>query len=77
MIALWSLFAPRRQLHCFALLDDAGICRELRQANEAPAGGHWVQVDGICLSWLDRPLPPGALVAPVVGQSERRRALAA
>ena len=77
MIALRSLFAPRRQHACFALLDDDGICRELRQVTEAPDDGQWVQINGICYSWLDRPLPPRALVLPVVGQSRQRRALAA
>ncbi|MDH4869367.1 hypothetical protein [Pseudomonas sp. BN515] len=77
MILFWSLFARRPQRRSFALVDQAGICRGLHQGIDRPAGGNWVEVSEASLAWLDQPLPASARVAPVVGQSSRRRALAA
>ena len=77
MFLSWFLFARRPQRRSFALLDAAGICRGLHLGTECPASGNWVEVQETRLTWLDKPLPADAQVIPVVGQPERRRALAA
>ncbi|WP_044873530.1 hypothetical protein [Pseudomonas sp. LFM046] len=77
MSLFWSLFSRRPQRRNFALLDAAGICRGLHLGTECPANGNWVEVQESSLTWLDHPLPASAQVIPVVGQPERRRALAA
>ncbi|WP_411861027.1 hypothetical protein [Pseudomonas sp. PDM13] len=77
MMFLWSLFAPRAKIRCFALLDDKGLCRGFHQAAEAPARGRWVQVREQRLSWIGQQLPASALIQQVVQQSRGARALAA
>jgi hypothetical protein len=76
MLSLWSLFASSKHRH-YALLDDAGICRALRQSPQPPAGSGWVEVSECRLSWLQRPLPASARIPEVGKYSIGRQALAA
>ncbi|BBP85399.1 MULTISPECIES: hypothetical protein [Pseudomonas] len=77
MMLLWSLFAPRAKIRCFALLDDKGACRGFHQSAEAPARGNWVEVREPRLSWIGQPLPTAAPLKRVVRQARGARALAA
>lgn len=77
MMSLWSLLTPRAQPRHFALLDEAGICRGLHQAIQAPARGHWVEVDEPSPSWIGQPLPVRARLSQATRDARRPRALAA
>lgn len=59
MFALNRLFNPSPTRH-FALLDNQGICRALRQSSQAPSSSHWVEVHKPHPGWLEKPLPAGA-----------------
>jgi hypothetical protein len=77
MFSLSSLFAPRRRMRTFALLDQAGLCRAFRQSRQAPLGAGWVEVDRQCLSWLQKPLPASARIATNTNARYLRKALPA
>jgi hypothetical protein len=77
MMSLWSLLAPRRAMRRYALLDAAGVCRALREAQSAPTQPGWVEVAEICPSWLGRTLPSRALALPRQPVSRPGSALAA
>ena len=77
MFSLNSLFAPRRPMRTFALLDQAGVCRAFRQSRQAPLGAGWVEVDRQCLSWLQKTLPASARIAANDSDRYSRKALPA
>ncbi|WP_458981488.1 hypothetical protein [Pseudomonas borbori] len=64
-------------MRTFALLDEAGICRALRQSAHVPQGFAWVEVDRLNPTWLHRPLPADAQIPPVVTRAPSREASAA
>ena len=77
MLSLLSLFAPRRAMRSFVLIDAQGICRALRQSAQTPEAAGWVEVQESCLSWLNQPLPAGACGAKVTATATPPRMLAA
>jgi hypothetical protein len=77
MFSLRRLFAPDRPMRSFALLDEHGICRVLRQSAQAPQGSGWIEVQQNCLSWLNQPLPPGARAMQTAPNLRQQRPLAA
>ncbi|WP_165678848.1 hypothetical protein [Metapseudomonas otitidis] len=77
MMSLWSLLAPRAKPRHFALLDEAGICRGVHLATQAPACGHWVEVNEPSPSWIGQPLPARARLPQTDRNARRPRALAA
>ncbi|MDP3817310.1 hypothetical protein [Pseudomonas sp.] len=77
MFSLRALLAPARPLRSFALLDNHGLCRALRQSAKAPLGAGWVEVAQINPSWLQHPLPASARVAQVTAHAQTGKALAA
>jgi hypothetical protein len=70
---LLNLFKP---LRCFALVDQQGICRALRQATEAPQGSGWVEIDEYRLSLLSRPLPAKARLRGITCKHKQQPQLA-
>lgn len=64
MISLWSLFAPRRAMRCYALLDTTGVCRALHEARDAPSQPGWIEVAEIRPHWLGQALPGSAIMQP-------------
>ncbi|WXL26905.1 hypothetical protein WG219_05375 [Ectopseudomonas mendocina] len=54
---LQSLLNPVRT---FALVDQQGVCRALRQSAQLPQGAQWVEIEEYSLSLLSRPLPLNA-----------------
>lgn len=77
MFSLRALLASCRPMRAFALLDNQGHCRALRQSTQVPAGAGWVEVQQICPSWLDQPLPASARIGQVTAQAPAAKALAA
>jgi len=59
---LWSLFTLRRKHRHYALLDKSGCCVAFRHCATPPCASGWVEVNEVCLSWLQRPLPDKARV---------------
>jgi hypothetical protein len=57
MLLEWFRKAPRRQ---FVLLDAERRCLMMLCTGHCPQNGNWVEVGEFCLSWLGKPLPPGA-----------------
>lgn len=53
----WLFHTPERYRH-FALVDAQGTCLAFKSCRAMPANGHWVEVEGVTLSWLGKPLPP-------------------
>lgn len=75
MIALCSLlFRPR--LRHYALLDENGVCRALRQCAQPPTDGRWVEIEQGLPHWLNRPLPAGARLPQPARAARLRRRLA-
>ncbi|MBS7661777.1 hypothetical protein I0D00_07420 [Pseudomonas lalucatii] len=72
-----SLFAPRRPLRTFVLLDAEGRCRAFRQSLQAPRGAGWSEVNEQRLGWLGQPLPTSARLLPVAAHPSSAKALAA
>ncbi len=72
MLILLNLLhrAPRRQ---FVLLDTERRCLTMRCAAHCPQSGDWVEVSEFCLSWLGKPLPPGAELQPLAIIPAHRR----
>lgn len=77
MSLLNRLFASRRPLRHFALLDNQGHCRALRQCQDCPSNGNWVEVHESRLAWLGAALPVSARLTPVVAHARQARPLAA
>ncbi|MFP6850112.1 MAG: hypothetical protein VCA57_15530 [Pseudomonas sp.] len=77
MLSLRNLLAPRRPMRSFALVDNQGICRALRQSAHAPQGFGWIEVQQSSLSWLNSPLPASAQVAQATPCMRLPRTLAA
>ncbi|WPC06067.1 hypothetical protein SBP02_04760 [Pseudomonas benzenivorans] len=77
MFSIRSLFAPRRPLRTFVLLDERGLCRAFRQSLQAPSGAGWTEVKEQRLSWLNQPLPASARLLPVAAHPSLGKALAA
>lgn len=77
MFSLRSLFARRRALGLFALLDDAGLCRAFRQSAQAPVGAGWVAVNEQRLAWLHQALPASARIGQNGSAAPTGKALAA
>ncbi|HWV08783.1 MAG TPA: hypothetical protein VN156_04520 [Pseudomonas sp.] len=77
MFSLLSLLIPRQTDRLFALLDGDGLCRAFHRAAQAPQGSGWVEVNEQRLTWLHKPLPQSALIAPVVAHASTGKALAA
>jgi hypothetical protein len=61
----------------FALIDDEGLCRALRQMQDHPSQAGWVEVREPSVSWLGSPLPAGARITPVATHARAARPLAA
>ncbi|WLH54094.1 hypothetical protein PSH62_10940 [Pseudomonas tolaasii] len=58
---LFSLiFNKRGRDRHFACVDAQGICIAFKSCRAVPANGDWVEVEGINLCWLGKPLPVGA-----------------
>ncbi|MEK1905690.1 MAG: hypothetical protein AAAB13_07910 [Pseudomonas sp.] len=74
MMSLWSLLNLSPRMRCYALLDNRGICRALRQASCAPEQNGWVEVSAMHLSWIGQQLPLEAILCP---QPAARRPLPA
>lgn len=77
MTLLARFFAARRPPRHFALLDNQGLCRALRQCRECPTDGNWIEVNESCPAWLGRPLAPSARLAPEPAQAGQAQPLAA
>lgn len=77
MFSLRALLASTRPLRSYALLDNQGLCRALRQSAQAPLGAGWVEVQQINPSWLQQTLPASARVAQVTAHPRVGKALAA
>lgn len=77
MLFLRRLFSPRKPMRHFALLDASGCCCALRQCQERPSNGRWVEVSESRLTWLGAPLPASAHAAPHISHVRTARALAA
>ena len=77
MFSLRSLLALRPSPRHFVLLDGDGLCRAFHHAAQAPQGPGWVEIDEPQLTWLHRPLPDGARLAPVVTHASAEKVLAA
>ncbi|WAJ38504.1 hypothetical protein OU800_04505 [Pseudomonas sp. GOM7] len=77
MLSLRRLFNPRKPLRHFALLDAQGICRALRQCEQPPEGGRWVEVSESRMSWLGSALPASARLMPASRQARATSPLAA
>lgn len=77
MLSLRSLFARRRALGLFALLDEAGRCRAFRQSAQAPLGAGWVEVNEQRLAWLHQALPASARIGQSDSAARVGKALAA
>lgn len=56
----FKLLFSRPSMRSFALLDQNGICRGLRQSQLRPAGSCWVEVSECRPSWLQHSLPRNA-----------------
>jgi len=76
MSFLFSLFRRTPALQAYALLDQHGICRAFKQAQQAPSSPDWVAVNEIRLQWLDQPLPPKARIVAPAPTITRSRLLA-
>ncbi|MET1078314.1 MAG: hypothetical protein ABWY06_09885 [Pseudomonas sp.] len=63
-----TLLSPHRRARHYAWVDSRGLCQAFHQGQQPPTGPQWVQVHECRLSWLQRPLPSAARVAPVVTQ---------
>lgn len=70
MMNLWSLLNLSPRMRCYALLDNRGICRALRQASCAPEQNGWVEVSAMHLGWIGQQLP---LEAVLRAQADTRR----
>jgi hypothetical protein len=57
MNLLKRLLSPFRTMRHYALVDQQGVCRALRQSTQPPQGTAWVEVQECNLGWLCRPLP--------------------
>ncbi|HSC85422.1 MAG TPA: hypothetical protein VLC30_17555 [Pseudomonas sp.] len=77
MMSLLSLLIPAAPMRCYALLDNRGICRALRQSRSAPEQSGWMEVDSLHLGWIGQPLPLHALVHPQPSARRPDPALAA
>ncbi|CAN1604362.1 hypothetical protein LOY35_23270 [Pseudomonas sp. B21-028] len=76
MRLLISLFTPRPQHRCFALLDRNGHCQAFKQCSLQPMGEGWVEIEEVRLSWLHRPLPASARVQPLHSRARSSQLLA-
>ena len=74
---LRRLFNHTRPMRHFALIDDEGLCRALRQMQEHPNQSGWVEVREPSIAWLGAPLPAGAQIIPVATHAAAARPLAA
>ncbi|MBB2495746.1 hypothetical protein [Aquipseudomonas ullengensis] len=61
-MSLWSLLNLAPRMRCYALLDNRGICRALRQASSAPEQNGWVEVSAMHLGWIGQQLPLEAVM---------------
>lgn len=77
MSNFWTSLLTRRPMRNFAHLDAQGICLAFKQCADQPAVGNWVQINEICLTWLNRPLPSSARVCARPGGNWIQRSLAA
>jgi hypothetical protein len=59
---LRMLFRSRTRHHHYALLDNSGICVAFRHCATRPEGSGWVEINDVCLSWLNKPLPERARI---------------
>ncbi|AVU77793.1 hypothetical protein PSH91_04710 [Pseudomonas sp. FP1154] len=73
---LISLFTPRPQHRCFALLDRNGRCQAFKQCSLQPMGEGWVEIEEIRLNWLHQPLPASARVQTLGARPRNRQLLA-
>lgn len=73
---LISLFTPRPQHRCFALLDRSGRCQAFKQCSLQPMGEGWVEIEEIRLNWLHQPLPASARVQTLGARPRNRQLLA-
>lgn len=64
MHALRTWFKPPCKYRNFALLDNEGTCRALKQCTLPPSNGNWVEVDDLRLNWLQHTLPASARIKP-------------
>lgn len=77
MMSLWNLLNPATRMRCYALLDNRGICRALRQSRSVPEQNGWVEVESMQLQWIGQPVPLYAIVRPQVSVRRPSPALAA
>lgn len=79
MLSLRRLFNfnLRKPLRHFALLDAQGICRALRQCEQPPQSGRWVEVSESRMTWLGSALPASARLLPAGQQARSTSPLAA
>ena len=77
MLSLRRLFSPRKPMRHFALLDASGHCCALRQCQECPANGRWVEVCESRMTWLGSPLPANTHARTIISQAQTARPLAA
>ncbi len=77
MTNIWNLLAPAARMRCYALLDNRGICRALRQSRSVPSQSGWVEVESVQLNWIGQPLPLYAILCPQTSTRRPSPALAA
>lgn len=77
MMSLWNLLIPAARMRCYALLDNRGICRALRQSRSVPGQSGWVEVESMQLQWIGQPLPLQAILSPQTSLRRPSPALAA
>lgn len=77
MMSLWNLLIPAARMRCYALLDNHGICRALRQSRSLPTQSGWVEVENIHPHWIGQALPAQAILRPRAATQRPSPALAA